>query len=60
MLHSNFGLNFYRYFQKYKLLEVPIKNWNLDGMLYCAELHRKGEAEYPFLFPNLVISDFKQ
>ncbi|PNF43698.1 hypothetical protein B7P43_G14619 [Cryptotermes secundus] len=42
------------------LLESQVKNCNFVHMLYCAEFHKKGEAEFPSSFANLVISDLKE
>ncbi|PNF40111.1 hypothetical protein B7P43_G09985, partial [Cryptotermes secundus] len=42
------------------LLESQVKNCNFVHMLYCAELHKKGEAEFHSSFANLVISDLKE
>ncbi|PNF24079.1 hypothetical protein B7P43_G04701 [Cryptotermes secundus] len=41
-------------------LESQVKNCNFVHMLYCAELHKKGEAEFPSSFANLVISGLKE
>ncbi|PNF26893.1 hypothetical protein B7P43_G15735, partial [Cryptotermes secundus] len=42
------------------LLESQEKTCNFVHLLYCAELHKKGEAEFPSSFANLVISDLKE